>query len=205
MVPLNSANNAFGVYLFVPYSGTNLFPCIQEIVNLPNNAFRRDVSSLNSLMNWPSSDIVFRSHRQCHRQNHSTNQIQLTGTRLSVVYKHRANKQIGGFIALPLSSFSFMKNQIPYITVAPQQVTSKRTQNDFGHSSRARDRNPLALLHWLTRMATYIATPQRKRKSSNSNSTPSTGRKTQKISKIKVQAHPHRWTTSSSFQMEWRI
>ena len=26
MVTLNSADNVFGMYLFVPYSGTNLFP-----------------------------------------------------------------------------------------------------------------------------------------------------------------------------------
>ena len=83
-------------------------------------------------------------------------------------------------------------------------MISRRTQNGFGLLSRARDRNPLVLLHWLTRRATYIVTPQRKQKSSTSNSSPSTRRKTQTTSQIKVQAHSHRWTTSSSIQTEWR-
>ena len=91
-----------------------IYSLIQEIVNLPNNAFR-DAFSLKSTSNWPSSDSVFCFYSQCHViQNHSTNQNQLIGTRLYVVYKLWANKQTERFIALPLSSWIFMKNQAPY-------------------------------------------------------------------------------------------
>ena len=96
------------MYLFLIQE--QIYPLIQEIVNLPNNAF--DVFSLKSSRHWPSSDSAFCFYTQCHViQNHSTNQNQLTGTRLSVVYKHWANKQFEQFIALPLQVLALWKTR----------------------------------------------------------------------------------------------
>ena len=97
------------MYLFLLQE--QIYFLIQEIVNLPNNAFS-DALSLKSSSNWPSSDSAFRFYTQCHViQNHSTNWNQLTGTHLSLVYKHWANEQIERLFALPLQVLALWKTR----------------------------------------------------------------------------------------------